>query len=63
MNRLSVALAREEGSTEDAFEPERVLPRAADLSVQALLEQRRQLRQLFFLRGLRSTEKRLFEPR
>ncbi len=41
---------------------ERVLPRAADLWVQASLDQRQRFQQLFFPDGLRSTEKALLEP-
>ena len=41
---------------------ERVLPRAADLWVQASLEQRQRFQQLFFPEGIRSTEKVLLEP-
>ena len=41
---------------------ERVLPRAADLWVQASLDQRQRFQQLFFPEGVPSTEKALFEP-
>jgi hypothetical protein len=41
---------------------ERVLPRAADLWVQASLEQRQWFQQLFFPTELRSTEIALLEP-
>ncbi len=41
---------------------ERVLPRASDLWVQASLDQRQRLQQLFFLKEFRSTENGLFEP-
>jgi DNA invertase Pin-like site-specific DNA recombinase len=41
---------------------ERILPRAADLWVQASLEQRHQFRQLFFQTESRSTEKASSEP-
>jgi hypothetical protein len=41
---------------------ERVLPRAADLWVQAALEHRQRFQQLFFPEESRSTEKALLEP-
>jgi hypothetical protein len=41
---------------------ERVLPRASDMWIQASLDQRQRLQQLFFLRGSGSTGRGLFEP-
>jgi len=41
---------------------ERVLPRTADLWVQASLDQRQRLQQLFFRRESHSTETALLEP-